>query len=458
MKKRLPLIMLLAMLVSCNTDSSLPSSEASENTSYTATTNDDTSNEEVTSESTTKTSDDPSSSDSQSTTTTSEPPSSSTNSSESSASSEEEEDEVLTDISAIKAIAATFDESSVNNRGVYTSTIQAEITAQLLTLQDYGTTKAGYNGRYKAFVANETGFITVNLSDAGYTNMRNYKQEQQVYTFSGVIGLYNDEVEIDMGISAEPTFHSGVTLDYDYKAFVTDATTISELRTTVLANDFKFNVKGTGWKQAIYRIDLQYVKDIVNETLLFSDGENVIEVHGHDKIKNGLTQGKTYTVYGRVGLYNFRPELEHIAITPSGENIALSYENVPKITATNIFTYSFANDDDYLLAKNKNYAGIVNNVYYFEGYLNWYEKAGKYYLLLEDTFSESTRTSETTAFAAKSLSIKNEDSRNLYENQLDFSPFGEFTDGGKFGVYITPHEYSKVAWSVFVLTAPIPLD
>lgn len=446
MKKRLPLIMLLTLLASCTPDISSSSVSPSGNTSQTEISNSTESTE----------SSEGSVSDSVSSDISSDETTSAESSSASSVSSEE--DSVLTDISAIKAVAATFNKNDVNNRGVYTSTIEAKITEQLLTLQDYGTTKAGYNGRYKAFVANATGFITVNLSEAGYMNMRDYKEEQQVYTFAGVVGLYNDEVEIDMGLSAKPTFHSGLTLSYDYKVFATEADTISELKSTVLANDFKFNVKGTGWKQAIYRLDLQYVKDIVNETLLFSDGENVIEVHGHSKIKNGLTPGETYAVYGRLGLYNFRPELEHIAITPSAENIELSFANAVQITAANIFTYSFANDDDYLLAKNKNYAGIVNNVYYFEGYLNFYLKGDKYHLLLEDTFSETIRSSETNAYAAKSLSIKNSDSRNLSDSQLNFSPFVDYVEGGKFGVYITPHEYSKLAWDVFVLTAPIPLD
>ena len=262
----------------------------------------------------------------------------------------ETEDVVLRDISEIKNLAATFDKTKVNKWGVYTSTVKAEITAQLLTLQDYTTTKEGYNGRYKAFVANETGFITVNIPYD--KNMVDFKQDQQVYTFSGVVGLYNDEIEIDTGI-IKPIRQVGVSLDYDYKEFATPETSIASLRESLFKPEFKVNVKGIGWKQAINRMDLEYVAKVDSAIALFSDGENVIEVHGHDKVNGGLTVGQTYTVYGRPGLFNFRPELEYIGFVSKDQSVKLSFVNVPTITAADIYKYGFEieKDTDYLLAK-----------------------------------------------------------------------------------------------------------
>ncbi len=459
MKKIFTLLIFVTLLASCGKNSSSSSSDSNSGSSSEISTSDSGSSSESSESSLPNTSSEEGSSSQ-----TSE--SSENNSSEGDGSSSSSSEvtppvEVLRSISDIRAVAATFDQKLVNDRGVYTSNIKAEITAQLLTLQDYGTTKEGYNGKYKALVANETGVITVTIPDTAYDSMSEFKQEKQVYTFSGVVGLANDEVEIDMGNGAAPKRHVGVSLDYDYRTFAKAETSIANLRTTVLANDLKLNVKGIGWKQDIYKMDLEYIDKVVNATALFSDGVNIIEVHGHDKINNIFTKGHTYTIYGRPGLYNFRPELEFIGHESSAETITLSFAGAPQISAAQIFGYSYLidKDTDYLLAKNKQYGAIVNNVYYFEGYVNLYDKSGKIHFLLEDSYCEDPRSSEAAAFTAKSLSIKNDDSRNLDDRGFTASPFYEFYNSGeKIGVYLTPHSYSKVAWDVYALSAPFAVE
>jgi len=362
-------------------------------------------------------------------------------------------------LSEISNLALTF-KSLRNEKGVYKSSYYAAFTAQLLTLQDYKATQSGYNNRYKAFVANETGHLTVNLNSTQYEALKDYKDKQQVYDFKGYIGLYNDEPEVDMEGLGNPVYKAGVTLSYDYKVFAEEGVSVNDLLTRVKATPF--NSKGINWSAKIYKHHLKYLDKVENSIALFSDGANVIQMHSHDKINNALIIGNSYYIYAREGLFNFKPELEYVGLE-SADDVIVDYAAMKNdLTATNLYAYKYELDKPSALNSNLAYADQLVKLFYFEGYANYYTKGGKDYVVLEDTVKEGPYSSYTTALGAKAMFVNNDHSVGLKDaSDWAYCPFNDYTDAvegvkTKIGFYFVGYEYNTMKyWQVQVLTDTI---
>ena len=371
-----------------------------------------------------------------------------------------EEGEVYANLSEISELAKTF-KSLRNDKGVYKSSHYAEFRAQLLTLQDYITTQNGYNNQYKAFVANATGHITINLNLEQYNAIKNYKDKQQVYDFKGYIGLYNDEPEVDMDGLGKPVYQAGVILSYNYKSFALPGGTINDLLTRVKATPF--NTKGINWSENIYKYHLKYLAKVENAVALFSDGTNVIQLHSHDKINNSFTVGNSYYIYAREGLFNFKPELEYVGLE-SASDVITDYSLMKNdLKASTLYTYKYELDKSSALNSNMSYADQLVKLFYFEGYANYYTEDGMDYVVLEDTEKASSYRSYTAALSAKAMFVNNDHSVKLWKVShwlnspfLDYVDSEENTPKTKIGLYFVGYVYNTMKyWLVQVIDGTI---
>lgn len=438
MKKKLFTLSLLMLLVGCNA----PSLNSDESNEPIITTSEDQSNDEGTSVDEV----------------TSETPTSDTNTSEES--SEEPSEEItITSLSEASTLAKSY-VTLRNEKGVYKSDVFMTFTAQLLTLQDYITTQSGYNNRYKAFVANETGHITVNMDYSQYSLIKDYKDKQQVYKFQGYLGLYNDEPEIDMVGQGKVSYQEGMTLDYDYKVFAKDGVSIAESLNRV--KNTPFNTKGINWSENIYKFNLKYLTKVENAVALFSDGTNVIQLHSHDRINNSFSVGNSYYIYAREGMYNFKPNLEYIGLE-NGPEVVTDYQTMKSdMNAVTLYNYKYQVDKPNALNANMQYADQMVKLFYTESYANYYAKDGMHYVVLEDTAKETFYATDTGAISAKAMFVNNDNSVRLWtETDWANCPFNDYVDGPaatkiKIGYYFVAYAYNTIGyWQVQVLTDTI---
>lgn len=331
-------------------------------------------------------------------------------------SSSEQPIQYKTNIGEMRSIAAGLS-SSVNEKNVATSNIKARFTAQILTVQDYITTQNGYTNRYKAFVANDTGYIVVCLSLSGYDYVKGYADKQQCYTFEGNIGLYCGEPEIVMDSSAKPTYLSGTTLTY----------TLEKTAVSTISDAFNFiktipvNSKGIGFSSTPVTMELKYISKLENAVALFSDGTNVIQIHGHDKINNQLSLGGVYEVTGLRGIFNYKSELEFIGFKAITKTIEVDYSSVTNLTAAQLYAYDY--DLDHAYSSNYEYAEQFTKIYRYVGYANYYIKGSNYSIVFDDSAKDYYNTI-TNAITGKSVFLNNDNSVNLYtEADIRNCPF-----------------------------------
>jgi len=399
MKKRnLFLPLLLTLVVSCtngtNSESSLPSETTSQgaNTSENSPTSGAQSDSEspVTSEPP-STSETPVTSENPST---SEPPSS-------------EPEIILNDIAEIRQVARTL-ASQVNERMVATSNHKVELRAQLLNLQDYVTSQNGYTYRNKALIANETGYILVSMDANAYSLIKGYVAEQQIYDFKGTISLYNGEPEITL--SQKATYIAGATLNYNLPSI--DETSISNVFDEL--KETPTNSKGIGYKVEVKTMPLKYVMKLENSLGLFSDGTNLIQVYGHDKVTNGWSLNSVYNITFVPGLFIYKPTFNYISHASSDVEIGV-LEVSETMSATELYGYDYVQEPKFASDKTQNlaYAELFINAFVFEGYVNFYQKGGDFNISFDDT-AKDYYTSYTSATQAKSLFINNESGLTLY--------------------------------------------
>lgn len=451
MKKVILLILTNVVLLSCGVTSEGSSdSSTNETTSSTPSSASSSSGSELTSE---VTSEPPSSSASESSS-----EFSSESSSESSSSSSEEENAPLTDLTLIETRGRTF-QHLVNAVGVYTSNEMAAFTAQLLTAQDYITTQAGYGDRYFAYVANSTGYITLKMPSAYYNKLNKYHEDQDVYEFVGKIGLYNDEVVVEL--TAEPTHLPGVTLAYDLTSFATVRGDLTNFITNV--KSLKRNSKGIAYNPVPTTYTLKYVGKVENAIALFTDGTSYVKMHSHQKINNYFTLNYVYNLTVREGSFYYYAQFEYLDSSPSNALITEDFTSAATITAASLYNYTYDDSKGKENATgNMNYMNISASRFYFEGYVNIYFDSPKYSLVFDDT-SKADYGTYINARDAKALFINNDHSVNKYLEELEsYSPLYQYTFPGPNGVkpkisfYFTPYRMnSNHYWQIQVFTATI---
>lgn len=456
MKKIILLPLLALLLAGCNNkgSSELPSSDNSQNTSQTSSEPTSTSTTSASESSESLISNEGTSANTSTETSTTSEGTSSNTSSEGSSSETKVEDANLSEISAL---ALTYKANlPTSGAKVYISDVVVKFTAQLLTYQNY-IAGGGWGTSYRVFAANETGTMMLGLST---NDIKKYHHLQQVYTFEGKLGLYGDEPTV---IVTSYEYLANVTLNYDLDALAVERDNLDDLLTRV--KSFTRNSKGLAYDTKISKYTLRYVMKMDATLGLFTDGKQLIQVNGHDKINNGLTKGNTYTVYVREGMYQFKPTLEHIKFVASSEEIALSVDEAVTVTANHMWNYKYDLDAK-IDTSNLAYTDLFTNVYYIEGYANVYFKGAYENIILED-ISRDPYENIAAAGAGKVLflsndqyfQIENEADKRAAQPLYNYTFFDEGEDTKqKIGVYFTLHRWNPDEggkWQVQVLPEPI---
>lgn len=397
----------------------------------------------------------PTDEDSDTTTGTTDPTTSDT---DTSSGTSEEPPVPLNDLSEIRTLGLTF-QNLVNDVGVYTSNRVATFTAQLLTVQDYITTQKGYGDHHMAYVANETGYITLNMSEAYYKYLKGYQENQDVYEFFGKIGLYNDEVVVVL--TKKPTYLPSVSLSYNLNDFAIARGDLSNFITNT--KSLKRNSKGIAFNPTPTKYTLKYVAKVENAIALFTDGTYYVKMHSHDKINNFFTLGSVYDLIVREGSFYYYAQFEYLQKTSSSAEITENYSSATNTTAVSLYNYRYdAGEGKENASVNMNYMDISASLFYFEGYANVYEKDSEFSIVFDDT-SKADYRAYTNARDGKALFANNEDSVNKSEYDLDkYSPFYEYTfplDDGikpKIGFYFTPYRMNPLKyWQIQVFANTI---
>ena len=353
----------------------------------------------------------------------SESSTSSESSSSGSSTSSSETRDPITDISEMRDLGLSY-ANLVNERGVYTSDVKAKFTAQILINHDAWTSESGYTSRYKVLVANETGRIFVALRKADYDKFKNYFSEQQVYSFEGNIGIYDNEPEIVVGLNDEVKYLAGVTLDYNLDDLTEALPDISTAYTRI--KNLKVNTKGTGASSQIVELNLRYIDKLENSIALFSDGQNMIQAYGHDKINNALFLNNTYKVRGILEIFHFKAEILLIDTKSSNDEVTVNYEDIATdITAADVYKLSY-DEDHPKYSSNYDYAESFTKLYHFEGYVGDYTKDNAYNIVFEDTARDSHGTYQN-ARDAKALFANNKSCETMFK-QSDYEncPFYDY--------------------------------
>lgn len=379
-----------------------------------------------------------------------------------SGSSSEKDTTLLSDISDIKNVGQDY-ASKVDADGYYVSDVLAEFNAQLLMVEDY-ISAAGQKAQYTAFVANETGYISVLLAyEKGYETLKKYVDEQQVYKIKGYVAYMDGQVAVDTRTVANPQHLAGVSLNYDYRLFAENGGTITNLVDRI--NEKKFNVKGVSASAKLYKYTLKYLMKVENTIALFSDGTKIIMAHGHDKINNSLREGFVYDVYGREGYHQFRPQIKLIGVvTNSSATIDFDYKaNAEAMSGAKLYTYKYEKDKNAYISSNMDYAALFVKVFKFSGYVNYYQKDGKFSYVLDDSAKNKSYDTYTNAYSAKTLFLNN----NGYVNEtgaeitsrdlFSYAPGGEFA-GVKIDLYFVAYMWNtNHYWQIQLFLDSIPV-
>lgn len=317
-----------------------------------------------------------------------------------------EPENIYHNISEIRNIAMTLPNGS-SEINVYTSTIKASFRAQLLAYQDY-INSGFYTYPNKALVANETGYILVAINQDHYKNISRYASLQQVYDYEGTITYYNGEPELTL--TKAPTYVSDVTLNYDLA--VEDRTSImnvfNEMKT------IKQNKSATGYIARPMQLTLRYLMKLEASIGLFTDGVNVIQVHGWSNLTNKFSVNTVYDVTFMPGFYRAKPSFTYITSSVSNSEMEVVELEKPQMTAAELYSYSYVKEPKTQSDWNKNlvYAEKLLSLYTFQGYVNYYVKNNAAYIVFDD-IAKANHSTETSATSAKALFANNDSSRVL---------------------------------------------
>lgn len=319
---------------------------------------------------------------------------------------------VYTNIREIRFLAYGL-QSQVNASNIATSSLAVKVRAQLLSLFDYVAGGNDYTYRNKALVANGDGYILVSMSATHYGLIKDYVSQQQVYDFTGTIGLYNGEPEIVIDMNIRPQYLTDVTLSYVLPTINEPniAGVFTQLKT------MKVNNKGIGYLVSPRLMRLRYVTKLENSIALFTDGTNVVQVYGHDRINNNFSVDLVYQLVLVPGFYYYKTTFTYVNHTSSNEVIPV-LEVSKWMTATTLYTYTYVLEPKYAsdVTKNLNYAELFINAYRFAGYANYYVTDNQANISFDDS-PKDYYTTYTNARDAKSLFINNDNGLKLYTDR-----------------------------------------
>ena len=304
-----------------------------------------------------------------------------------------------------------------NSVGVYESNVKVSLNLKMLACLDAITTKSGYGDRYKILMTDGEDYIYVKTTQKNYEYLKKYVANKGVYKINGNISLYNNEVEITM--KEDITYLENENLVVDYNDI---STSKSLYETYQLMNNLKLNCKGVGYSEIVKVKVKCLAKDINNTNMYFGNGDYIINVHGHDKVTNGFTVGSSYTLYGALNMYNFRPGLEYVHHEASSTSIEFDVSNLQTMKASDFYKFKYETDKD---STYPNYSKLFEKPVIVEGYANSYTKDGKEYVVLDEKYNENYYNTYQNAMNAKAIFFANENYVKLTSSNSKYCPMYE---------------------------------
>jgi uncharacterized protein involved in tolerance to divalent cations len=333
-------------------------------------------------------------------------------------------------IKKIKQEALKF-KGQENNVGVYESNISVTMELKLLACLDAITTKSGYGDRYKILMTDGFDYIYLKTNQENYNYLKNEVKKQYVYSITGNISLYNDEVELT--VSNKPIYLENKVLEVNYDSFV-EYKTLENVYDEI--NSLKLNCKGVAFSKLV-KVDVKCLaKDINNTNLFFGNGEYIINVHGHSAVTNSFVKDNSYTLIGALSMHNFRPSLEFVTSTNS-QDVSFTTDNLTTMKGSEFYKYTYETDED---PSYPNYSNLFKKPYLVTGYANSYLKSNKEYIVLEDNYNQNYYSSYTAAKNAKAIFFVNENYTGLEESKTQYCPMYEpLLSGTQIGVIVFPY-------------------
>lgn len=330
--------------------------------------------------------------------------------------------------------------SVVNDKNVAESDLMVNIKAKVLSRFDAITTKNGYGNRYKILVVNDEGYIYLKVDDIIYSKLEN--KIGSYFDIVGNLSLYCGEVELT--VNDMPTEISHVDDQYENLYISKSLRQIYDHLSSI-----SLNCKGCGYSSLV-KFTGKYLATMDDVVLLFSDGDNIIQVHGPKKFKNSLSVGSVYDIYGAMNMYNFKPGIEYVY---SKINNQVSISDVDKskldtIDNQNLYSIKYETDKN---SSYPSYSKQFEELRVYRGYANIYQKGYKYYVVLKDTYKDVGYDTYTIARDDKALFVKNESCVGLID--FTFCPFYDFIlEDVYIEVVVAPYLWNtNKYWQVYAL-------
>lgn len=319
-----------------------------------------------------------------------------------------------------------------NSVGVYESDIYVSLDLQIIACLDAITTKTGYGDRYKILMSDGKDYIYVKTTQKNYQYLEKYVVNKGVYRVEGNISLYNNEVEITM--KNDISYLENKSINIDYESFAINCS-LQEVYS--LMENMKLNTKGVGFSKVVKIKVKCLAKDINNTNLYFGNGDYIINVHGHNKITNSFVVGNSYTLFGALNVYNFRPGLEYVYHSSLNENIEINTSNLSKMKTSDFYKYTYEVDKN---STYPSYSKLFETPFVVEGYANSYLKDGKEYIVLDDEYKENYYNAYTNARDGKAIFFVNENYQKLISTNTQYCPVYEHIElGSKLRVVVFPY-------------------
>ena len=308
-----------------------------------------------------------------------------------------------------------------NEQGILVSDVEASLTAVPLTVIDSVATNKGYgeSNRYKVLFADEEGTLVGAVDEALYLKLRDHVGKQDsVYSLTGVLSLYKGGAEL---LVKEGSYLAQTTMDYSPALAEIDTKTCAEIQKTIA--ELPLNNKGIGYGSPV-KTSLTYVAELVDEVLLFTDGQQVIQVHGDSKISNGFTLGKAYELTVWESCHIYKPSLQFIEASSLPDSQIATLPQGVSLSGTDLYKVSYAKDkEDHSPA----YESLFYTVRHFEGYVSYYLKDEAAYMVLCDSYSPTPYATYTSALQGKAIFVNNEDEKGLYyDRDFTYSALWEY--------------------------------
>lgn len=292
-----------------------------------------------------------------------------------------------------------------NSAGLIETDVERTITGRIFAVYDSIATGKDYatSLRYKAMFSDGTDYMFLSINEAFYQKVKDYTYASNTtYEVTGTLEMYRGTPMLKI---SSYTFLNKV-LDIDISLFGFEST-ISEVKEEISSS--RVSSKGNAYL-SIHNIKMKYLAKMDNAVLLFTDGNNFIEVHGSNKVGNNFTIGSSYIVTGSAGLYIYKPSFEFLQCQIIDEEI-VTPSPLNEIKASDFYSYTYKNDTE------KHYVSYEHSFYdsySFKGYVTSYFKSGNEYLVLSDSYRSKSFDTYTQALNAKAVFLKNDTETALY--------------------------------------------